>query len=672
MKTMRTLFTLLLLALTVPVLAAPGDVTWTAKLSPEDVRAGEGAQVVLTAQIEGDYHLYSLTKRETGPTVTTLTLEPNAILDAAGPPVQPAPHTERDSGFNIDVESYTGGAAFALPVTLKAGLTGGGASQSATVKIRYQVCRQGLCRLPKTVEIPFIFNVTAGAARPDRLAAITSVPTQPAFATTIVMASSAPGNGAAPAGGVKTSPTSPPGAVKITDAKPTDETIQSIQRAQKNGLFSFILLSFGAGFLALLTPCVFPMVPITVSFFAKRREQAGGKGVHDALAYCAGIVGTFTGLGLIMTLLFGATGIQKLATSPIVNLGLALLFLVLAANLLGVFEIVMPSKLTNAAQSGTSKGGLLGPLLMGLTFTLTSFTCTVAFVGTLLATAAKGSFFYPVVGMLAFSTAFALPFFLLALFPQYLAKLPRAGSWMVSVKAFMGFLEIAAALKFLSNADLVWNWGILTRPVFLALWAMIGVIAGLYLLGALRLPHDTTTKYGRPRQIFGALTVLVGLYFLPAIEGAPLGTVNAFLPPSPYPGRHVASDGNAAGTVTFLHDYQAALAQAKAENKRVFVNFTGYTCTNCRDVESKIFPQMEVMRELDNFVRVELYTDNGSLENNRNQELEQKLAGVVTLPVYVIVSPDGQALHVKQGSNFNATQFVAFLREGSADTTAGR
>jgi thiol:disulfide interchange protein len=655
MKTMRTLFTLLLLTLTIPVFAAPGDVKWTAKLLPEDAHGGEGAQIVLTAQIEGDYHLYSLTKRDTGPNVTTLTLAPGKALEAAGEGIQPTPHTELDPGFHINVESYTGGVAFALPVKLKAGVTG---AQQASVKVHYQVCRQGTCLLPKTVEVPVSFTAAAGAARPDHLTALTTVPSQPAFATTVAPASQA--SGGAPQADVK------------PNAAPTDKTIEDIQRAQKNGLASFILLSCGFGFLALLTPCVFPMVPITVSYFAKRREQPGGDGIRGAVAYCGGIVGTFTGLGLLMTLLFGATGIQKLAASPIVNLGLALLFLVLAANLLGVFEIIMPTKLTNSAQSGTAKGGLLGPLLMGLTFTLTSFTCTVAFVGTLLAAAAKGSIFYPVVGMLAFSTAFASPFFLLALFPQYLAKLPRAGSWMVSVKAFMGFLEIAAAMKFLSNADLVWSWGVLTRPVFLALWAMIGVIAGLYLLGGLRLPHDSATKYGWPRRLFGGLTVVGGLYCLLAIEGAPLGSLNSFLPPSPYPGKQVASNGSAGETLPFLRDYQAALAQAKAENKLVFVDFTGYTCTNCRQVEEGIFPQQEVLHELNKMVRVQLYTDNGTPENERNKDLEQKLTGVVTLPVYVIVSPEGQALHVQQGSNFNAAQFAAFLRDGRANATASR
>lgn len=649
MKTMRILFTLLMLALTVPVLAASGDVTWTAKLAPEGVRAGEGAQIVLTAQIEGDYHLYSLTKRDTGPTVTTLTLAPGSALDADGAGIQPPPHTELDPGFHINVESYTGGVAFALPVKLKAGLTG---AQKAVVKVRYQVCRQGTCLLPKTVDLLVTFTVTAGTARPDHLAALTAVPAQPAFATTAPVAAAGPGGSAAPS---------------TTNIKPTDETINSIQRAQSKGLVSFVLLSFGAGFLALLTPCVFPMVPITVSFFAKRREQASGRGVRDALAYCGGIVGTFTGLGIVMTLLFGATGIGKLAASPVVNVGLAALFLILAANLLGVFEIIVPTRLTNAAQSGTGKSGILGPLLMGLTFSLTSFTCTVAFVGTLLAAAAKGSLFYPVIGMLAFSTAFASPFFLLALFPQYLAKLPRAGAWMVSVKAYMGFLEIAAALKFLSNADLVWSWGVLTRPVFLALWAMIGVIAGLYLLGGLRLPEDSATKYGWPRRILGGLTVVAGLYCLLIINGAPVGKVDSYLPPLVYPGKEGKTEG-----LTFLHDYKAALLQAKAENRPIFVNFTGWTCTNCRMVEGEIFPRQEVMRELDKYIRVELYTDNGTPEDNRNQELEQKLTGVVTLPVYVIVSPDGQALRVQQGSNFDATQFAAFLRDGRANSTASR
>lgn len=660
MKTLRTLFTLLLLALTVPVFAKPGDVTWTAKLSPEDVHAGEGAQIVLTAQIEGDYHLYSLTKRDTGPTVTTLTLQPGTTLEAAGPGIQPPPHVEMDPGFHINVESYTGGVAFALPVKLKAGLTG---AQKASVKVRYQVCRHGQCLFPQTVEVPVAFTVAAGPARPDHVAPLTAIPAQPAFATT----EGAGGTPAVAGGAPGSAATSPP-----AKAAPQDDTANAIQHAQSRGLLSFILFSFGTGFLALLTPCVFPMVPITVSFFAKRREQSNGKGVRDALAYCAGIVGTFTGLGLIVTLLFGAGSIEKVASNPFVNLAFAVLFIILAANLLGVFEIVVPAKLTNAAQAGTSKAGALGPFLMGLTFTLTSFTCTVAFVSTLLVAAAKGSLFYPVVGMLAFSTAFASPFFLLALFPQYVAKLPRAGSWMVSVKAFMGFLEIAAAIKFLSNADLIWSWGVLTRPVFLAIWAMVFVIAGLYLLGGLRLPHDETTKYGWARRVLGGITVVGGLYCLLAMEGAPVGSLHSFLPPAIYPGKEVASSGGKTEGLPFLLDYEKALAQAKAENKLVFIDFTGYTCTNCRQVEEGIFPKPEVAQELNKMVRVRLYTDNGTPENDRNKDLEQKLTNAVGLPVYVVVSPDGQALRVKQGSLFTASEFAAFLRDSTANRTASR
>ncbi len=648
MKTTPAFFTLLLMLLTAQVMAAPGDVTWTGKLLPADARAGEGAQVVLTAQIEGDYHLYSLTKRATGPTVTTLEFLPNAAFEASGAGIQPPPHTELDPGFHIDVESYTGGVAFALPVVLKAGASG---TQNASVKVRYQVCRQGTCLLPKTMEIPVLFAAAPGAPRSDRLAAITAIPPQPAFATTLSTATPSD------------SSTKPGAPLASATAKPSDETIESIQAAKKHGLLSFVLLSLGAGFLALLTPCVFPMVPITVSFFAKRREQSNRHGVRDALAYCLGIVGTFTGLGLIMTLVFGATGIQKLAASPYLNLALGVLFLVLAANLLGAFEIMIPAGMANVAQGGIMKGGVLGPLLMGLTFTLTSFTCTVAFVGTLLVTAAQGSFFYPVVGMLAFSTAFASPFFLLALFPQYLAKLPRAGAWMVSVKAFMGFLEIAAALKFLSNADLVWRWGLLTRPVFLALWAMIGVIAGLYLLGGLRLPHDATAKFGWPRRTLGILTIFAGLYCLAVIEGAPFGTFSAFVPPADYPGRSVAVNGSSSAGKQIFSDYTQALAAAKAQNRPLFIDFTGITCSNCRLMEETIFPQRAVAKELDRYVRVELYTDNGTRDNERNKDLEQKLTGVVTLPVYVIVSPDGLPLRVFQGSTFDVAKFAAFLSD---------
>jgi len=610
---------------------------WTAQLVPADARAGEGAQVVLTATIDPDWHIYSLKELKDGPVATSITLaKGTTTLLPGGKAVQPPGRKEKDPGFGIEVEEYEKQAAFALPVTLTPKASG---PQKATVEVRFQACSGSTCVPPVTSQVPVAFKVAPGPARKDHLKPITIIPKQPgAKAFGAVIPASGESSGPPPAGGLA-----------------------------NDGLIAFLWLSILAGFSALLTPCVFPMIPITVSYFIKRKVE-GPKGIAGPAAYCLGIIGTFTGVGVVTAALFGASTIQKFANHPITNIALAVLFLIMAANLFGVFEIVLPSALVNRASAGSTKGGLIGPFLMGLTFALTSFTCTVAFVGTLLVVAAKGSFFYPIVGMAAFSTAFALPFFFLALFPGYLAKLPKSGTWMVSVKAFMGFLEIAAALKFLSNADLAVSQGWLTRPVFLSIWAAVFVIAGLYLLGWLRLPHDAEGQTpGWPRRALGLVTALLGLWFVTGINGQPLGQLDPYIPPDPYPGRESAASGS---SVPFLHKLAWAQAVAKAENKPIFINFTGANCTNCRQMEHNVLPRPDVMMELANFIPLELYTDRQTRDDNENQKYQQTLTGAVTLPLYVVVSPNGQVLKkFDQGYTRNPAEFVAFLKDAHTSAT---
>jgi thiol:disulfide interchange protein len=638
MKTGRLILSLLLLLLAPSVMAAPNPVTWTARLEPRDVRAGEGAQVVVEAKVEKPWHIYSLTPREDGPRPTRIELVPTRALSAASGAVQPGPHRERDKGFDIDVELYEGGAAFGLPVKVAAGTAG---AQQAKVKVRYQACiTDGQCLPPATVEVPVSFTVAAGPARADRQQPVTAVPAQP---STYVPPGGAHGGASPPA------------------APGTDPGInRQIEQAQSGGFLPFLWLSITMGFLALLTPCVFPMVPITVSFFAKQQEASPRAGMGGAVAYCLGIIGTFTGLGLLMSIVFGAAGISRLATNPWINLGLAVLFIVLALNLFGAFEIVVPGWLIEKTQSGAQRGSFIGPLLMGLTFTLTSFTCTVPFVGTLLATTATGNWFWPIVGMLGFSTAFASPFFLLALFPQWLARLPKSGSWLVTVKAYMGFLELAAAVKFLSNADLVKTWGLLTRPVFLALWVTIAFVAACYMLGWLRLPHDAgSVQIGLLRRVMGLATAVAGVYCLAGINGKSLGEMDAFLPPDPYPGRHSSV---ARGDVNWTEDYDAALAQAKETGKPLFLNFTGVTCTNCRWMEKNMFTRADVAEELRKFVTVELYTDREDPLSRRYKKLEEEKFGAVTQPLYAVITPDEKRLG-ETSFERDPARFISFLRE---------
>jgi thiol:disulfide interchange protein DsbD len=635
--------------------ALPGraqqHIKFEAALQPPDARAGEGAQVVIKATIDPPYHLYSLTQPDGGPNRTTIELKDGSALVAAGKPIQPPFKSEYDQGFKITVEEYEKGVSFGMPVTLKPGISG---EQKAAISFHYQLCNQKNCLIPQTVEIPVAFTVAPGAARPDHLAAITTIPPQdfPQEQNKPAVGATAPGTASGAVAGTATAPSK-------------DAARDRIRQAQDQGLLSFMGLAFGAGFLALLTPCVFPLIPITVSFFAKRQKQNKAQGVRDALAYCLGIIGTFTVLGVAMSVIFKATGVQQIATNPYINVALAVLFIVLGINLMGGFQVTLPYSLTSRVPSGTQKAGIIGPLLMGFTFTLTSFTCTVAFVGTLLAAAAQGNLFYPIMGMLAFSTAFSLPFFLLALFPQYLASLPKSGSWLVTVKAFMGFVELAAGLKFLSNTDLVWQLGLLTRPVFLAIWAGIGIITGLYLINLLRLPHDDSLKIGWGRRIFGVLSVGAALACLWAINDRPLPLLDAYLPPSPYPG----APGKV-GALTWLSDYDQALAKAKTKHKPILINFTGVTCTNCRWMENNVFPLPNVIDELEDYVRVELYTDRTKPEDARNRDLEQKLTGVASLPVYVIVTPDGKVQQIHQDKTQGndpikgGVEFAQFLSQG--------
>jgi thiol:disulfide interchange protein len=628
-------------------------VKWTARLEPADTRAGEGAQIVVTAKIGSGWNLYSLKTYQTdiAPQPTTLTLDPGTALIPAGKPIQPKPIEKLDPNFNLQVEYYAGGVAFGLPVKIAPKAVG---AHKATIKVRYMVCNDTSCLPPKTVSVPVTFTVAAGAARPDRLNPVLAVPKQPEG-----VKGAENGAPTLAAGSVGEQPTTP-GAAQ-------DAFRDQYDSAKGRGLLVFMGFAFLMGLVSLLTPCVFPMIPITVSFFSKQKADAGVSRLRGPLAYCAGIIATFTALGLLVTIIFGASGVQRLATSPIINLGLAVLFLVLAANLFGVFEITIPASLVNRFQGGRKRGGFIGPLMMGLAFTLTSFTCTAPFVGTLLASAAQGSYLYPLMGMLAFSTAFSLPFFLLAMFPQYLASVPKAGSWLTSVKVVMGFLEVAAAVKFLSNIDLVWQWGLLTRPIFLAVWATIGIVAALYLVGWILLPHEreAPVKIGWFRRVIGMAAAAAGLYCLAAIEGAPLGTLEAFLPPDPYPGRQTAVAGKGS-RIVWLEDYDQARELAKAQNKPLFIDFTGVTCTNCRYVEKNIFPHQDVERELEKFVTVKLYTDRDTPGDARNQRLQQQMINSVTLPSYVIATPEGVKLKSYQPTSFNVPNFVAFLQQGLA------
>ena len=463
---------------------------------------------------------------------------------------------------------------------------------------------------------------------------------------------------------------------------PKSETA-SLDFEISTGFGSFFLLSISMGLLALLTPCVFPMIPITISYFTKQGEIEGRNPVKQASVYSAGIIATYTVLGLLLAVTLGASGANQLAASPWVNLFIGGLFIYFALSLFGMYEIELPSALRQFTLKQEGRGGYVGTLFMALTFTLTSFTCTVQFVGLLLVRAVQGDWFWPALGMLIFSAAFALPFFFLALFPQYLARMPKSGGWLNSVKVVMGFLELAAAFKFLSNTDLVWQWNIFTRPVVLTVWVVIVFLTGLYILGKIRLPHDTPLEtIGVPRLILSIILLTFSIYMARGIIGQPIhGLIDSYLPPKIQGGMVAAPTFGARGGGTVLNesiseldvssahngwirDYDEGVKVAEELGKPIFLNFTGITCTNCRWMETNMFTEPEVVELFDNFVLIELFTDMGP-RSKEWQKMEEQRFGTVALPYYVILSSDGQEeIASFAGMTPNLQQFVRFLNRG--------
>ncbi len=422
------------------------------------------------------------------------------------------------------------------------------------------------------------------------------------------------------------------------------------------------------GLLALLTPCVFPMVPITVSFFTKQNEgdtpPTHTQSITRSVVYCGGIVATFTGLGTLLALTLGASGAAQFAANPWVNLLITAVFVAFALSLFGLFEIQIPTTLLSRLNA-SGRGGYVGILLMGLTFSLTSFTCTAPFVGALLVLTTQGSWTWPILGMLIFSIAFALPFFFLSLFPQSLSALPKSGGWLNSVKVVMGFLELAAALKFLSNVDLVWNWGLLSREVFIATWIALFLLCGVYLLGKIRLPHDTPLETVGPGRLLATVGFFTFSFFLvTGLFGAPLGELDAFFPPYGSQGLIAQVRSGEKQELDGQDNYQEALARAQATGRNVFIDFTGYVCTNCRWMEANVFPDPKIRTLLENYIVVHLYTDGQEEIHGQNRALQQAKFGTVALPFYAIVSPEGTELARFPGMTRDRERFQKFLRKG--------
>lgn len=585
--------------------------------------AGNEFSVVLRSAIEPGWHLYALDQPDGGPIKTTIKVTPDDPFEIGGEIVSPDPFVEPDPNFIVDgkpldTKFYKDSVEFTVPIRALAEV----AAEKLRLDVRFQLCNETYCLPPKTVRVSF--SGTENVRRSSSAVIPDTASTPAAFGAT-----------------------------------------------QDSGvdLWGFVWLAATLGALSLLTPCVFPMIPITVSYFTNHSSGSRSKAVRLAAIYSAGIIATFTLLGMLLAIFVGAAGINLFAANPWVNLLITGIFLFFAFNLFGAYEISIPTgvltKLDKFTRSREGEGsGVVGALLMGLTFTLTSFTCTSPFVGTILVSASQGDWEMPLIGMLAFSSVFAAPFFVLALAPQLAAQLPRAGGWMNVVKVSMGFLEIAAAMKFLSNVDLVWKWGIFTRDVVLAIWIAIGLILTVYLLGKFQLFNDSRSeRIGAGRVVAAIVTLAVSFYLVTGLFGAKLGELEAFLPPDlSTKTTGIGSGGD--GLEWILNDYEGALAKAKAENKRLFVDFTGYTCTNCRWMEANVFPKPEVETELKKMVLVQLYTDGEGAIYEKNLQLEQDMFGTVALPFYAIVDVEGKPVATFAGLTRNVPEFTHFLQQG--------
>lgn len=669
-------------------------VSLSMSVKPGKAKAGEKITANISASIGGGWHMYSITQGSGGPIPTTIKVT-DGVIKSAGGARGSAPKREMDPNFGIMTEFYAGSTSFTVPLVVDSAAQPG--TQNVEVKVRYQVCNDKLCLPPKTISVAAAVEIIAGTAisaspspSPSASPTVSPTPTPTVAANTNVNANSNANKTAnatlnansnvpvnsntetiAVTENANSAGNSSSANSNVTEPKPNSNlTAKDVAR---DGLWSFLWLAIATGAISLLTPCVFPMIPITVSYFTNHAAGNRANALRDALVYALGIILTFTAIGVALAVFFGAAGINNFAASPYVNIAIAGIFIAFALSLFGAYELGIPSGVMTKIDSyarGKESSKLVGVLLMGFVFSLTSFTCTAPFVGSLLVLAASGDWMYPIIGMLAFSSVFALPFFILALAPQLVAQLPKSGGWLNSVKVVMGFLEIAAAMKFISNVDLVLHWGIFTREVVLATWVGVALLTTLYLLGVFQLSHDSKIeRLGAARVMCALLFISLGFYLLTGLFGAKLGELESFLP---YPTEQTVSattskSGNANHPEAdwIKNDYESALAKAKAENKSVFIDFTGYTCTNCRWMEANMFPKPEVDAELRKFIKVQLFTDGDGEVYEKQQKFQEEKFNTVALPLYAIVDSSGNTKATFPGLTRDKDEFIKFLKSGN-------
>ncbi len=658
--------------------AAGQNVTWTGTAERLDDNA---YRIVLEAAIPAGYHMYDMGPYDGGPNATTITFTPNEDVTLEGGVEQlDTPHRYFDELFGMEIGTFSGKARFAQRVKLAA------PQAALKAQIEWMICDDTSCMPPDDTELTIA--VPEGSANGEGAVPASRPSDTEAGAT---------GNGPSAALAATTPATSPDAAGGGT-------------------LWSLIIEAILWGFAALLTPCVFPMVPMTVSFFMKG-SGSPALGRFRAAMYGFFIVALYTlpiAAIILVTRILGGDAVTAdifnwLATHWLPNILFFLVFMVFAASFFGAFEITMPSWMVNKTDAKADSKGLAGIFFMALTLVLVSFSCTGPIVGSVLIKSTAGEFWSPIVTMLAFSVAFALPFTLFAFFPAMLKKLPKSGGWLNSVKVVLGFIEVALGLKFLSVADQTYHWGLLDREIYLAVWIVTFSLLGFYLLGKIKFAHDSDMPYlGVGRLALAIVTFSFVIYLLPGMWGAPLKGLSGYLPPLATQDFVAGQGGAAAGSTAsgeglrtveglkpkysdFLHlphglegffDLREAEAYAEKVGKPLFIDFTGHGCVNCREMEARVWSDPEVLAILRNdYVIVALYSDDKKVlpenewvttESGKvlkslgkiNSRYALTTYGVNAQPYYVLQGRGGKMLVPPRGYDLSVPGFVAFLRSG--------
>ena len=657
-------------------------VHFTSKL---EMLSGDEAQIVFAAKIDNGWHVYSTGLGNDGPISATFNpVKMDGVKTVGSLTHKGKEISQFDNMFGMKLRYFEGSVTFIQKIKFTK------PEYSIDCYLEFGACNDETCLPPTQVSLtksgksPAISKDAAKEAPTKEAAAPSeSAPVPGASAS----GSDAPAaDTAAPADTAAAAPDAAAVNTPATDAaalwSPVISELKTYEDAPTDSsLFYIFFAGFVGGFLALLTPCVWPIIPMTVSFFLKRNKERS-KAIREAVTYGISIVVIYVVLGLVVTMLFGASALNALSTNAIFNIFFCLLLVVFAASFFGAFEITLPSSWSNKIDAKSENtSGMLSIFLMAFTLTLVSFSCTGPIIGFLLvAVSTQGSILAPTIGMLGFAIALAIPFTLFAMFPSLLKSAPKSGGWMNVVKVVLGFIELAFALKFLSVADLAYGWHILDRETFLALWIVIFGLLGIYLLGWLKFPHDDEGNRTNVPQFFLAMISLAfAIYMIPGLWGAPLKAISAFAPPMN------TQDFNLykASVEAKYHDYEAGMAAAKAEGKPVMIDFTGFGCVNCRKMEAAVWTDPKVADMLnEKYVLISLYVDDKTplpepitvTENGQQRTLrtvgdkwsylQRVKFGANTQPFYVLIDNEGKPLAGSRSYDEYINAYIDYLQLG--------